>query len=139
MRTKLFLFFLLAGIGTYAQTIVKGTVADESGTPVPNANVIIVGTSSGTVADFDGNFVLETSETPPFVLRVTSIGYSSVTAQVTTNNQTLSITLVESQTLLDEIVISASRTPERLFESPVSVERFGIKEIKNTASESFYG
>ncbi|MBT8264716.1 MAG: TonB-dependent receptor, partial [Muriicola sp.] len=139
MRTKLFLFFLLAGIGVYAQTIVKGTVTDESGTPVPNANVIIVGTSSGTVADFDGNFVLETSETPPFVLRVTSIGYGQATAQVTENNQTVSIVLAETQTMLDEIVISASRTPERLFESPVSVERFGLKEIKNTAAESFYG
>ena len=40
--------------------------------------------------------------------------------------------------MLDEIVISASRTPERLFESPVTVERFGIKEIKNTASVDFY-
>lgn len=139
MRTKLFLFFLLAGIGVYAQTIVKGTVTDESGTPIPNANVLIIGTSSGTVADFDGNFVLETSETPPFVLRATSLGYSQATVQVTANNQEVTIVLAETQTMLDEIVISASRTPERLFESPVSVERFGLKEIKNTAAESFYG
>jgi outer membrane receptor protein involved in Fe transport len=60
-------------------------------------------------------------------------------ANVTSNNQTLSITLQEASTLLDEIVISASRTPERIFESPVSVERFGLKEIKNTTAESFYG
>ncbi len=45
----------------------------------------------------------------------------------------------EASTFLDEIVISASRTPERIFESPVSVERFGLKEIKNTTAESFYG
>ena len=37
------------------------------------------------------------------------------------------------------MVISASRTPERIFESPVTVERFGLKEIKNTASADFYG
>ena len=36
------------------------------------------------------------------------------------------------------MVISASRTPERIFESPVTVERFGLKEIKNTASADFY-
>ena len=41
--------------------------------------------------------------------------------------------------VLDEVVISASRTPERIFESPVTVERFGVKEIKNTASADFYG
>lgn len=57
---------------------------------------------------------------------------------MTSNNQKLKITLKEQQTQLDEIVISASRTPERLFESPVTVERFGLKEIKNTASADFY-
>ena len=38
-----------------------------------------------------------------------------------------------------EVVISASRTPERIFESPVTVERFGIKDIKSTPSVDFYG
>jgi L-amino acid N-acyltransferase YncA len=36
------------------------------------------------------------------------------------------------------VVISASRTPERIFESPVTVERLGLQEIKNTASADFY-
>ncbi len=139
MRTLLFLCFLLAGIGINAQTTIQGTVKDAAGDPVPGANIIIIGTTTGTVTDFDGNFVLATSQTPPFTLRISSIGYSEVTAQVTSNNQTLAIILQESSTLLDEIVVSASRTPERLFESPVSVERFGLKEIKNTAAESFYG
>jgi hypothetical protein len=40
--------------------------------------------------------------------------------------------------LLDEIVVSASRTPERIKESPVTIERMGIKEIKKTASPTFY-
>ena len=39
---------------------------------------------------------------------------------------------------LDEVVVSASRTPERVFESPVTVERFGIADVKNTASSDFY-
>ncbi len=112
---------------------------DDNGEPVPGANIVIIGTTTGTVADFDGNFVLGTTQNPPFVIRITSIGYSEATAQVTSNNQTLAIILQESSTMLDEIVVSASRTPERLFESPVSVERFGLKEIKNTAAESFYG
>ncbi len=139
MRTLLFISCLFFGIATYAQTSINGTVKDTNGDPVPGANIVVVGTTVGAVTDFDGNFVLQTSEQPPFTLRITSIGYSEMTAQVTRNNQTLSIILTESQTLLDEIVVSASRTPERLFESPVSVERFGLKEIKNTAAESFYG
>jgi outer membrane receptor protein involved in Fe transport len=39
---------------------------------------------------------------------------------------------------LDEIVISASRTPERVKESPVTIERMSIRDIKKTASPSFY-
>ena len=42
------------------------------------------------------------------------------------------------ETQLDEIVVSASRTPERVLESPVTIERMGLKEIKRTASPTFY-
>ncbi len=139
MKKLIFVFALLIGTITYAQTTVTGTVVDENNEPVPGANVAVVGIAEGAVADFDGNFTLSTSATPPFQLKVTSIGYSEATVEVTSNNQVLSITLRESSTLLDEIVISASRTPERIFESPVSVERFGIQDIKNTTAESFYG
>jgi len=105
---------------------------------VPGANIIISGKAIGTTTDFDGNFTLETEEEPPFQLQITSIGYSDATAEVTSNNQTLSITLNEAQTFLDEVVISASRTPERIFESPVTVERMDIKSIKNAAAPTFY-
>lgn len=138
MRTLLLISALLLSAGGFAQTVVSGTVSDTNGEPVPGANVVIVGKTIGTSTDFDGNFVLETSEVPPFQLKVTSVGYSETTVSVSSNNQTLAIMLSEAQTFLDEVVISASRTPERIFESPVSVERFGLREIKNTSSPSFY-
>lgn len=138
MRTLLLIPMLLLGLGGFAQTVVSGTVSDANGEPIPGVNVIIAGKAIGTSTDFDGNFVLETSETPPFQLRFTSVGFTETTAEVTSNNQTLNITLSEAQTFLEEVVISASRTPERIFESPVSVERFGLKEIRNTSAASFY-
>jgi len=45
---------------------------------------------------------------------------------------------IKATTPLDEIVVSASRTPERVRESPVTIERMTIKDIKKTASPSFY-
>jgi len=138
MKNLLLVLSLCLAFAGYSQTTIKGTVVDSNSTPVPGANVVIDGKPIGTVTDFDGNFVLETSENPPFILKISSIGYSLATARVTSNNQTISVTLDEANTMLDEIVISASRTPERIFESPVTVERFGIKEIKNTASVDFY-
>ncbi|MEH6680725.1 MAG: TonB-dependent receptor [Sediminicola sp.] len=138
MKTVVLLPFLMFAMVCFSQATIKGKVIDQNGDPVPGANVVIVGKAIGTVADFDGNFTLTTTETPPFQLNISSIGYVAVTEPITQENQTLSITLLEEQTRLDEVVISASRTPERIFESPVTVERFGLKEIKNTASADFY-
>ncbi|MBD0779515.1 TonB-dependent receptor [Maribacter sp. ANRC-HE7] len=139
MRAILFLSLMMLGALGFSQTTISGTVVDHNNEPVPGANVIIVDKTVGAVSDFDGNFTLKTSETPPFQLKISSIGYTDTTVDVTSNNEKITIVLDESHTMLDEIVISASRTPERLFESPVSVERFGLKEIQNTSSASFYG
>lgn len=138
MRAILPILFLLFGTFAYSQTVIQGSVMDRNNVPIPGANVVIVGKAIGTVTDFDGNFTLNTNEAPPFTLSVTSIGFASGTVDIVQNNQTVSVVLNEAQTSLDEVVISASRTPERIFESPVTVERFGLKEIKNTASADFY-
>ncbi|WP_431111504.1 carboxypeptidase-like regulatory domain-containing protein, partial [Winogradskyella poriferorum] len=130
MKRLMFISLMLIGMVATAQTTIQGKVVDANNEPIPGANVVLVGKAEGTTTDFDGNFTFNTSERPPFQLRFTSIGFSDFVANVTSNNQTLSITLQEASSLLDEIVISASRTPERIFESPVSVERFGLKEIK---------
>ncbi|MGB0185647.1 MAG: TonB-dependent receptor [Flavobacteriaceae bacterium] len=138
MKTILKIFILLFGVVSFAQTTVTGTINDESGLPLPGANIIVVGTSSGAISDFDGKFSLTVSQNPPFTVQVSSVGFETATQDITTNNQDITVALNEGS-VLDEVVISASRTPERIFESPVTVERFGIKEIKNTASADFYG
>lgn len=139
MRAILLLALMIVGTLGYSQTNINGNVVDQNNAPIPGANIVIVGKTIGTVTDFDGNFNLATSEVPPFKIEVSSIGYTSTTESITSANQKITITLNESQTFLDEVVISASRTPERIFESPVTVERIGISEIKNTTAADFYG
>ncbi|WP_339896067.1 TonB-dependent receptor [uncultured Algibacter sp.] len=137
MKTILpYLMLLFCGL-SFSQTTITGSVVDDNSQPIPGANIIIVGTSTGTVTDFDGNFSLTTNLNPPFSLQGSSVGFETVTLEVTSNNQNINFILNEG-TSLDEVVISASRTPERVFESPVTIERFGLKEIKNTASAEFY-
>lgn len=131
-----FLLLLFCGL-SYSQTTISGSVVDDSGQPLPGANIIVTGTSTGTVTDFDGGFNLTVNQNPPFSVQASMIGFETATIEVNTNNQVLNFILNEG-TSLDEVVISASRTPERIFESPVTVERFGLKEIKNTASADFY-
>ena len=137
MKTTLKLLAMLFCVVSFAQTTVKGKITDNSGLPLPGANIVVVGTSSGASSDFDGNYTLMADQEPPFSIRVTYTGFKEQIIEVTSNNQTIDVSLVEGNEL-DEVVISASRTPERIFESPVTVERFGLKEIKNTASVDFY-
>ena len=58
MKTITKLFLLLFCAFSYAQTSVNGSVVDDSGQPLPGANVIVLGTTTGTVTDFDGKFML---------------------------------------------------------------------------------
>lgn len=138
MKTILPLLLLFFCGTMYAQTKISGSVVDENSQPIPGANIIVLGTSTGTVTDFDGGFSLTVNQNPPFSVQASSIGFESKKVQVNSNNQTINFVLAEGGTSLDEVVISASRTPERIFESPVTVERLGLKEIKSTTAVDFY-
>jgi outer membrane receptor protein involved in Fe transport len=137
MKTIVSIFCLCFCVVVTAQTTITGTITDEKLEPVLGANIIVVGTSLGTASDFDGNFTLTVDLVPPFDIQISSIGFQRADLEVTENNQVFTLTLLEGSEL-DEVIISASRTPERIFESPVTVERMGVQEIRNTASATFY-
>lgn len=123
---------------TFAQTQVTGKVTDANGLPVPGANVKVVGKELGTTTDFDGNYTLKVSINPPFSIEVSSIGFSSSNANVTKDGQVLNFNLNENAESLEEVVVSASRSPEKIKESPVTIERIDAKIIKNAANADFY-
>jgi len=128
MKRILSMFAVLFSTIIFAQTTVTGSVSDENNNPIPGANVV-AGSTTGTVADFDGNFSLSVDQMPPFSITVSSVGFDSVTLNVTASNLNFNVQLTESQNLLDEIVVSASRIAERLFDSPVTIEKFDYKDI----------
>ena len=73
------------------QRTVTGVVTDTKGEPLLGVNVIVKGTTNGTITDLDGNFSLEVE--PNAILEVSYIGY--VTQQVPANGTSLKITLKE--------------------------------------------
>ncbi|MDP4704558.1 MAG: TonB-dependent receptor, partial [Polaribacter sp.] len=140
IKKILFIAFIAFGsLSMVAQTTISGTVKDaKTGEFLPGANVKVSRKSVGTSTDFDGRFELKTTDNPPFTIEISMIGYKTEEVQITKKNQKVEVSLSENETSLDEIVVSASRTPERIMESPVTVERMDIREIKNTSSPSFY-
>jgi len=138
MKIYLFIVSLFICSITFAQTSITGSVKDSKNEPIPGANVKIAGETTGTVTDSEGKFTLSTSKKPPFTIEVTSVGYGASTVKVTSDKQNVNVSLTDEETKLNEIVVSASRTPERIRESPVTVERFTIKDVKKAAAPSFY-
>lgn len=138
MRIYLFILSLFFCGLTFAQNTISGTVTDATGQAVPGANVKVVGGNEATSAGFDGKFLLKTKNAFPFTLEITMVGFASQTVQVNSKEQEIVVVLAEEATTLNEIVVSASRAPEKVLESPVTIERMGIKEIKNTTAPSFY-
>ena len=123
----------------FGQTTVSGIVVDSNTEePLPGVNIRVAGKSIGTSTDFDGNFVLTVSDEVPFPIEVTYVGYQTQLLDITEDDQNLRIVLQENATSLDEVVVSASRTPESIRESPVTIERIGIRDIKNSSTASFY-
>ena len=138
MKLYLFIMSLLFCGVIQAQSTVTGSVMDDKNQPIPGANVRVVGDPTGTTTDSDGNFKLSSSVALPFKLEVTSVGFEKKNVTVASANQKVTVLLNGEETKLNEIVVSASRTPERLLESPVTIERMGLKDIKATTSPSFY-
>ena len=83
---------------------ITGTVTDNLDQPIPGVSIIIKGTTTGTSADFDGNFTLRASSGD--VLVFSYLGFA--TQEVAVGNQTeISIVLQEDVSELDEVVVTA--------------------------------
>src|SRR5690606_28376791 len=78
---------------------ITGTVIDETGLPIIGANVLEIGTTNGTITDYDGNFSL--SVTNNAVIRITYIGYNDQDIN-TAGKRTFNVTMVEDRKALDE-------------------------------------
>ncbi len=138
-KVLLFAFVVFGSSVMFAQTTITGTVKDaKTGETLLGANIKVSGKAVGTTTDFDGNFTLTVPDAPPFNIEVSMLGFKTAKIEITQNNQKVEVNLEENATALDEVVVSASRTPERIMESPVTVERLDTRAIKNTSSPSFY-
>ena len=137
-----YVFMLVCTIGTVAraQTItVSGTVKDkQTKEPLVGVTVMIKGQSGGSATNGNGVFSFSSAAKAPFTLVASYVGYGTVEQQVSGNTNGLSIEMETAIVLGGDVVVSASRTPERILESPVSIERLSAASIREIAAPSFY-
>ena len=127
LRRLMFLALVaLCTSGAWAQKQVSGTVVDAAGEAVIGASVMVKGTSTGTITDFDGNFTLQNvSEKASLV--ISYVGYRNQTIAVAGKSQ-LNVTLEEDRQLLDEVVVVGYGV-QRKSDVTGALTRVGEKEL----------
>ena len=89
---------------------VRGKVTDRRGEPLPGVNIVVTGTTVGSVTDFDGNYSISIPKNST-QLTFSYIGYETLTQSITSS--VMNIVLDESQVLLEEVVVTGYGAKER--------------------------
>jgi len=98
--------FVLLSLGSaLAQEVIKGSVKDEDGGPLPGSSVYIKGTTNSVLADANGEFSLKAAKQFPFTLTVNLVGYKAQDVDIyELPEEPLDVTL-KIDNVLDEIVV----------------------------------
>ena len=129
---------LFITIAASSQTTISGTIRNSTNKEViPFATVSIKGSNAGTFTDDKGSFKLTTSHALPLTLVVSSVGFASKDVAVS-GAGSIEVNLEPGNSLGAEVVVSASRVPERILESPVSIERMNVGAIRASAAPNYY-
>jgi TonB-linked SusC/RagA family outer membrane protein len=114
------------------QNIVRGTVSDGKGNPIPGATIIIKGTTIGVTTDLNGNYVFE-NVPPQSVMLVSFIGCK--TQEIVIGNRAqINVTLEEELTALEEVVVVGYGTQRResVTGSVASISGSGLRDVPST-------
>ena len=105
------LVLLTIGVQAFAQSAVSGRVTDETGEPCVGANVLVKGTTIGTMTDLDGNYSL-TDVRKGAILVFSSIGYTSQEVRLGSSS-VVNVVLKSDADFLNEVVIVGYGTAKR--------------------------
>ena len=103
-----------------------------------NVHVVVVGTIQGTITSSEGKYTLTVSQSPPFTLRFSYLGFRTVEIEINENTSSLDLDMEEEPLLGQEVVVSASRLKQRILSSPVSVEKMDLRQVKQATGADYY-
>ena len=109
LRMMALLLGLFLSVGAFAQQItVKGHVKDATGEPIIGASIRVVGTQTGAVSDFDGNFQVKADQGQ--TLSITYVGYQTAEVKAAPS---VTITLQDDAQLLKDVVVIGYGTAKK--------------------------
>jgi len=135
--TLLFVLFVALPLALNAQNI-SGKVA-SAGEAIIGANLLVAGTSTGTITDIDGNYSLDLPE-GTHLIEVTYTGYASQSFKVTLatgESKTMDIEMTEGVSLGDVVVTGTRSAPRSSTDTPLPIDVVGADDLISTGQNSF--
>lgn len=118
---------------------IKGKIFDQSGAPIPFANILVVGTQVGSAANILGEYQISNLPIGSFTIRASAVGFKSESSQVTIHageSITLDFTLSTDMLHLNEIIKTGTRSERLQKEATVSVSVMPAELIQSSNSTS---
>lgn len=110
---------------------VSGCITDEKGETLPYANILVKGTTHGTASDLDGNYKLDLSKPGEYHLTIKYAGFTPVEQRIYLHGDTvINFRLKEDALNLNEVTVTATRTPKLLKDAPVITRVITATDIK---------
>lgn len=128
---SLLTLLMLTTFITYAQRNITGKITDSAGEPLIGVNILVKGTSIGTISEVDGTYSLEVPN-ENVILVFSYTGYGTLEETVGTRS-TIDITLAPSDQLLTEVVVVGYGTQRREAVTG-SVASIGGEDIRTVPS-----
>ncbi len=127
--------FLAIPLLGFSQGTVSGNITDSSyGGPLAGVNVVVKGTSRGAVSDFDGNYSINVDSFPA-TLVFSSLGYETKEL-IVEGPTTLNVTMAESATGLDEVIVTGLGTSIKRSNLANAVATVSNDELVGTTAQS---
>ena len=142
MLSRLFFvlcLFLSIPISAFAQLTIQGTVTDERGEGLPDANIIVVGTTSGTNTDAQGNFALYLPEPEAeTTIEARFVGYKSARQTIRQNNGLVEVSfqLTVDALQFDEIVVTGLSVAASKKQLGNAISTLNIRQLESTGATS---
>lgn len=127
----LFAIFLWASYQIFAQNTISGKVTDAgSGEPLIGANLLIQGSSEGTITDLEGQFSLQSNQPLPWTIDISYTGYASKTLVINNAQNGMNISLSSSISELTGVEVVATRGLGKVQEAPSSITVISTRKLE---------
>jgi iron complex outermembrane receptor protein len=121
-------------------TIEGSVVETQSMEALAGVNMMLRGTTYGAASDAEGNYRITNVPAGTYMLRATYLGFQQYEQEIQVQagqTLTVSIELRETTFMSDELVVTGSRRPEKLLESPTTIERVSAEDLRLSGGASF--